>query len=386
MFAFSGFPGKPGVAMLVEKRTFELPVLRTVAGKIIRNVRVGWESYGALNADKTNAIVVAHYFSGTSHAAGKYAASDALAGYWDAIIGPGKAVDTDQFYVISVDTLANLNWGDPTVVTTGPASIDCATGNPYGLRFPLVTIGDFVNVQKALVDSLGIRKLYAVIGPSMGGLQTYEWAASYPDMVDRIIPVVAAASPGPWLTEWLNVWAMPILLDPNWAGGDYYGKQPPVAGLTQALKIISLQASHFHWAETTFGSLWAEPDQDPLAAYDHKFKIERELDEFSAERAAVSDANHLLYLVKANQTFVPGAAAGAKTAAQGIKRIRATTLILYSPTDQVFAAEWVKATAESIRSNSVPVEIGEISGPLGHLNGIALMAPLGQKIADFLAK
>ena len=115
-------------------------------------------------------------------------------------------------------------------------------------------------------------------------------------------------------------------------------------------------------------------------------KIERELDESSAERAAVSDANHLLYLVKANQTFTPGSAAGAKTAAEGIKRIRAPALILYSPTDQVFAADWVKATAESIRSNGVSVETDEITGPLGHLNGIALMAPLGPKIADFLAK
>jgi homoserine O-acetyltransferase/O-succinyltransferase len=286
------------VAMLAEKRTFEMPELRTVAGKTIRRVKVGWESYGALNVDKSNAILVAHYFSGTSHTAGKYSKSDPLAGYWDAIIGPGKAIDTDRFYVLSVDSLVNLNWGDAKVITTGPASLDSTTGKPYGLRFPLVTIGDFVNVQKALVDSLGISKLYAVMGPSMGGLQTYEWAASYPERVDRIMPVVAAASPGPWLTEWLNVWAMPILLDANWAGGDYYGKPPPLAGLTQALKIISLQASHFQWAENTFGTAWAEPGKDPLAAFDHQFKIEEALEVSSRERAAVSDANHLLYLVK----------------------------------------------------------------------------------------
>jgi homoserine O-acetyltransferase/O-succinyltransferase len=374
----------PGVAMLVEKRTFEMPELRTVAGRIIRNIKVGWESYGALNADKSNGILVAHYFSGTSHAAGKYSASDPLTGYWDAIIGPGKAIDTDRFYVLSVDSLVNLNWGDPKVITTGPATIDSVTGKPYGLRFPLVTIGDFVNVQKALIDSLGISKLYAVMGPSMGGLQTYEWAASYPQMVDRIMPVVAAASPGPWLTEWLNVWAMPILLDPDWAGGDYYGMRPPLAGLTQALKIISLQASHFQWAEDTFGTAWAEPGKDPLAAFDHKFKIEQALEESSSERAAVSDANHLLYLVKANQTFIAGSAAGAKIAVQGIKRIRARALILYTPTDQVFAADWIAATADLLRANGASVETGEIAGPLGHLNGVALMAPLGPQIARFL--
>jgi homoserine O-acetyltransferase/O-succinyltransferase len=372
--------------MMVEKRTFELPEFTTLSGKTIKDVKIGWESYGALNADKSNVILVAHYFSGTSHAAGKYADSDATAGYWDAIIGPGKAVDTNRYYVISADCLTNLNWGDPKVVTTGPASIDPATGKPYGMNFPLVTIGDFVKMQKALVDSLGIKKLYAVMGPSMGGLQTYEWASSYPEVVERIVPVVAAAEPGPWLTEWLNVWATPILLDPRWKGGDYYGKEPPIEGLKQALKIVSLQASHYRWAEDTFGMAWAEEGRDPRGAFAAKFKIEAALEASSAARAAVADANHFLYLVKANQIFVPGSVAGAKSAAEGIRRIKARTLILYSPTDQVFAADWVKATAEMLRNNGADVQTEEIAGPLGHLNGVALMAPLGPKIAQFLAK
>ena len=175
--------------MIVAKKTFELPEFRTLSGRTIKRVRIGWESYGELNAEKSNAILVCHYFTGTSHAAGRYAESDPLPGYWDAIVGPGKAIDTDRYFVFSSDTLVNINAFDPHVVTTGPASISPATGKPYGLDFPLVTIGDFVRVQKALVDSLGIRKLRAVIGPSMGGLQTYEWAASYPDMMERIMPV-----------------------------------------------------------------------------------------------------------------------------------------------------------------------------------------------------
>jgi homoserine O-acetyltransferase len=372
--------------MIVKKHTFELPQLSTVSGKLIEDVRVGWESYGVLNADKTNAILVAHFFSGTSHAAGKYAESDALPGYWDAIIGPGKAVDTTKFFVLSADTLVNLNWDDPNVVTTGPASIERATGKPYGMRFPLVTIADFVKVQKALIESLGIRKLYAVMGPSMGGLQTYEWASSYPDMVERIVPVIAAADPGPWLIEWLDVWATPIRLDPKWNQGDYYGKDKPIEGLTQALKIVSLQARHYQWAESTYGRDWAEVDRDPLATYSAKFQVEAGLVALGATRAEIADANHLLYLVKANQTFIPGAAAGVKTAAEGIARIKARALILYSPTDQVFAAEWVRATAEALRDNGVNVELAEIYGPLGHFNGVELMAPLGPRIAEFLAK
>ena len=372
--------------MIVEKKTFDLPEMTTIGGKTIKNIKIGWESYGTLNADKSNAILVNHFFSGTSHAAGKYAATDKAAGYWDAIIGPGKAVDTNKYYLIASDTLVNLNTGDPKVVTTGPASIDAATGKPYALSFPLVTIGDFVRVQKALVDSLGIKKLHTVMGPSMGGLQTWEWAATYPDMMERIMPVIAAADPGPWLIEWLNIWASPILVDPKWNGGDYYGREAPVVGLTAALKIVSMHANHFLWAEKTFGVALADPAKDPLAALGNGYKIEAALDAGSAARAALSDANHFLYLVKANQTFVPGAGAGAKTAAEGLKRIKARTLILYSPTDQVFQPEWVKASAEALKANGVSVETGEIAGPLGHLNGVLLMGPMGPKIAEFLGK
>jgi len=177
--------------LIVEKKTFTLPSYTTVAGAAIKDVKIGWQAAGTLNADRSNAILITHFFTGTSHAFGKYAASDKAAGYWDAIIGPGKAIDTNKYYVISSDTLVNLNVKAPNVVTTGPASINPDTGKPYGMSFPVVSIKDFVRVQKALVESLGIRKLRAVMGASMGGLQAFEWAASFPDMVDRIVPVIA---------------------------------------------------------------------------------------------------------------------------------------------------------------------------------------------------
>jgi homoserine O-acetyltransferase/O-succinyltransferase len=372
--------------MLVEKMIFELPVLTTVSGKTIRDVRFGWESYGTLNAERSNAILICHFFSGTSHAAGRYGESDPLPGYWDAIIGPGKAIDTDKYFVFSCDTLVNVNANDPMVTTTGPASINPATGKPYGMNFPLVTIGDFVRVQKALVDHLGIEKLHAVMGPSMGGLQTYEWAATYCDCVERIIPVVAAANPGAWLIAWLNIWATPILLDPHWNGGDYYTGAPPLAGLAAAIKIIGLQANHFQWTDATYGASLAQADRDPLAAFENKFAVESVFEAAGAARAALSDANHLLYLVKANQTFFPGYGAGAKGADEGLKRIKAPALILYSPTDQVFPQDWVKATAQALSANGVSVETAEIGGPYGHLNGVYGMAPHAERIAAFLAR
>jgi homoserine O-acetyltransferase len=222
--------------VILEKKTFELPSYTTVAGETIKSVKIGWEAAGTLNADKSNAILITHYFSGSSHAFGKYAPDDKIPGYWDAIIGPGKAIDTNKYYVLSSDTLVNLNAKQSNVVTTGPASINPDTGKPYAMSFPVVSIKDFVRVQKALIDSLGIKKLKAVMGLSMGGQQAYEWAQSYPDSVDRIVSIVAAASAEPFLIAWLDIWAQPIRLDPKWNNGDYYGKEPPLDGLKAALK------------------------------------------------------------------------------------------------------------------------------------------------------
>jgi homoserine O-acetyltransferase len=372
--------------VIVEKKVFEIPEFLTVSGETIRGVRLGWESWGTLNAERSNAILICHYFSGTSHAAGRYRASDPLPGYWDSIIGPGKAVDTDRYFVFSSDTLVNVNARDPDVVTTGPASIDPAAGAPYGLRFPLVTIGDFGRAQKALVDHLGIGRLHAVMGPSMGGLQTYEWAATYPDMMTRIVPVIAAAAPGAWLIAWLNVWVSPILRDPAWNGGDYYPGPGPLAGLAEAIKIIALQANHFEWTDAAYGAGFARSDQDPGAALGNRFAVESAFEAVGAMRAALCDANHLLYLAKANQVFAPGAGVGARTPAEGLARIAAPALILYAPTDQVFPAPWILATAKALADRGVAVETGEIPGPNGHLNGLAGIAAQGERIAAFLAR
>jgi homoserine O-acetyltransferase/O-succinyltransferase len=356
--------------LIVEKKTFALPSYDTVGGGTIKNVKIGWEAAGTLNADKSNAILITHFFSGTSHAFGKYAPGDAAAGYWDAIIGPGKAIDTDKYYVLSSDTLVNLNANAPNVVTTGPASIDPDTGKPYGLRFPVVGIKDFVNVQKALVESLGIKKLKMVMGASMGALQAYEWAASYPDMVDRVITVIGAPAADPFLIGWLNLWAEPIRVDPKWNNGDYYDKEPPLAGLTAALKILTLHANHWDWAASTQGG-WAEEGKDPNKSLANKFKIEATLEAAAAARAKTADANHFIYLARANQL-----------ASADSRKMKAPTLVLYSPTDLVFYAPFVESAAARISA----AQTGTITGPNGHLNGVLAITQATDKISAFLAR
>ena len=361
--------------LIIEKKTFEMSSYTTQGGQPIKNVKVGWQAAGTLNADRSNAILITHFFSGTSHAFGKYAATDKAAGYWDAIIGPGKAIDTNKYYVISSDTLINLNAKAPNVTTTGPASVNPDTGKPYGMSFPLITFGDMVNVQKALMESLGITRLKAVVGASMGALQAYEWAASYPQMVERIVPVIGHSEPDSFLIAWLGLWAQPITIDPKWKGGDYDPKDPPTEGLKAALKLVTLHANHWQWVNANQPAVPAKEGAEPAKAFDNKFKVEAWLDGAATARAAVSDANHFLYLVKANQL-----------ASVDPSKLKIPTLLLYSPTDLVFPAPLVEETAKKIASTGAAVETGQLPGALGHLNGVLAIAQAGDKIKAFLEK
>lgn len=368
--------------LIVEKKVFELPSFTTQSGRRLKQVRVGWESYGTLAPDRSNAVLICHFFSGNSHAAGKYDAADAQPGYWDAIIGPGKAIDTDRYFVIASDTLVNLNTGDPKTTTTGPASIDPDTGKPYGLDFPVVTIRDFVEVQKALVESLGIKRLALVAGPSMGSLQTFEWAASHPEMVAKAMPVIGAAEANAMLIGWLDVWAAPILVDPDWNNGDYYGKAPPLAGLAKALTAVTLQANHEDWAGATFDRRPARAGEEPGKALRNKFQVQSVLDNAGEARARLSDANHFLYLVKANQLF----AAGGTSLADGMTRIRAPLLYITQPKDLVFTPEIVARTVEAAREAGRDITHLTIDGVRGHLDGVMSMKQAEGAIRAFLER
>ena len=364
---------------LVEKKTFTIPEFTTRGGATIKNMTLGWEDYGSLSDAKDNVIMVTHYFSGNSHAAGRYTADDKAPGYWDAIIGSGKPLDTDKYYVISVDTPVNLGVHNPKVVTTGPASIDPDTGKPYGMDFPILTIRDFVETQKALLDQLGIDKLHAVMGASMGSLQAYEWAAAYPGMVERLIPVIGSGWADGDLIAWLNIWSAPIKLDPNWNGGDYYGGKPPLAGLSEALKIVTLHAQNPEWSNGVFGRAWAEEAKDPAAAFDNLYKIEAA----AGARAKTSDANHFLYLAKANQLFYTG---HGESLYDGLLAINCPVLIIHTDEDLVFPGNAVRETAAILRAGGAPVQVVELEGTRGHLDGVLSIAQAGPQIRALLEK
>jgi len=364
--------------LLTEKRFFTLPQYTTQGGKTIKQVRVGYESYGKLNGAGDNAVFVPHFFSGNSHAAGRYKPDDKTAGYWDAIIGPGKPIDTEKYFVVSADSLVNLNVKSPMTGTVGPATINPDTGRAYGSTFPVVSIADFVRVHKALLDSIGVKKLAAVAGASMGSLQAMQWAAEYPDYVERVIHVIG---PGldihPYVLELANLWAAPIKLDANWKGGDYYGGPEPLQGLADALTLVSFTTLHFGWAEKVHGYKWAADANNPAAAMGNLFAIEDALQKSGQTRATSSDAGHFVWLVKANQLY---------NLEKEQARIKAKVLFLPAKTDLVFPPELSRRWAEKLRAQGNYVEFHEIEGTSGHLDGIFSIAKVGDQIRGFLAK
>ncbi|NDP42655.1 MAG: homoserine O-acetyltransferase [Aromatoleum sp.] len=363
---------------IVEKKVFTLPAYTTVGGKTIKNVRLGYETYGTLNVTGDNAIFVAHFYSGNSHAAGKYKAADAAPGYWDPIIGAGKPIDTDRYFVVSADTLANLNTKDPNVTTTGPATVNPDTGKPYGMSFPVVSLRDSVRIHKSLLDSLGVKKLQAAAGASGGSIQAMEWAALYPEYVERVIHVIG---PGfdisPHVIEMLDVWSLPIRLDPKWNNGDYYGRDEPWEGVAQALKIVTITARHHGWSEKTFGYKWADPAKDPGAEMSNLFAIEDALSKAGAARAKTTDANSMIYMSKANQLYNLG---------DDVKKMKAKVLFVPASSDLIFPPELSRRAAERYRAQGGVAEIAVIEGDGGHLDGVLNVAKQGEAIRAFLAK
>lgn len=377
-------------SMIITKQTHTIETFETYGGKTISPVHVGWESYGELNAAKDNVVLITHYFTGNSHAAGKYHASDEELGYWDAIIGPNKAIDTNKFFVISVDSLVNISAFDENVITTGPSSINPATGKPYGLSFPVVTMRDFVNVQKSVLESLGITKLYAVAGPSMGSMQAIEWASAYPQWVERLISVIGSGGADAWNTALLEQWVAPITLDPNFAGGNYYDKpksQWPNAGLIQSLALITQSALHpefFNEVGKQIG--YSAKETAPFENIMAKPSMVTWLLERAASRSGKMDANHLLYLVRANQLFTTGMKG---SLLEGLKAIQAKVLLLPSSTDQLLMPYHAEKIAKGLESQNKEVTLEYLNGDptranMGHLEGVAGIVTHASTIRAFL--
>jgi homoserine O-acetyltransferase/O-succinyltransferase len=266
------------------------------SGETLGPITLAYETYGQLNADRSNAILILHALSGDAHAAGYHSLDNPKLGWWDVCIGPGKAFDTNRFFVICSNVIGGCQG------STGPSSIDPRTGQPYGLHFPVITIGDMVRAQCHLIDHLGIEKLLAVVGGSMGGMQALQWAFSYPERVCAAMPLATTARHSPMLIAFSEVGRQSIYADPNWNGGDYYNGPRPNTGLALARMIGHITYLSEESMHHKFGRRLGDREH---FGYDFKtdFAVESYLHYNGNRFTERFDANSYLYITKALDYF-----------------------------------------------------------------------------------
>ena len=267
------------------------------SGTILQPVKIAYETYGRLNADRSNAILILHALSGSAHAAGFHQNNLSTPGWWDNCIGPGKAFDTNRFFIICSNVLGGC-YG-----SSGPSSTNPATGKPYGLNFPVVTVGDMVRAQVKLIDHLGIDQLLCVAGGSMGGMQVLEWAAHHPERIKAAIPIATTSRHSPMLIALGEVGRQAIYADPNWNRGDYYeAEAKPDAGLAVARMVghityLSDESMHQKFGRRLRG----------LEKYGYEFETEFEIESYLKYNGhnftRRFDANSYLYITKSMDYF-----------------------------------------------------------------------------------
>ncbi|MDX2259540.1 MAG: homoserine O-acetyltransferase [Hyphomicrobiaceae bacterium] len=277
----------------------ELPAtapLELDCGRHLDHVRIAYETYGTLNADRSNAVLVCHALTGDQYVASRHPITGKR-GWWETLVGPGKAIDTNRFFVICSNILGGC------MGSTGPASIDPATGQPYGTSFPVITIGDMVDAQARLVDHLGIDELFCVVGGSMGGMQVLEWAARYPERVFSCAPIATA----PWHSAqniaFHEVGRQAVMADPDWEKGDYYAhRKVPRRGLAVARMAAHITYMSEEALQEKFGRR-LQGRADRTFSFDPDFQIESYLRHQGSTFVDRFDANSYLYITRAMDYF-----------------------------------------------------------------------------------
>ncbi len=342
-------------------------------GQTIPSLSIRYETYGKLNRERTNAILICHALSGDHHCAGIYSLNDKKSGWWDNLIGPGKAVDTNKFFVICSNCLGGCQG------STGPISINPQTGKRYNLDFPLVTIRDMVRAQhRLLTRHLGISELYAIIGGSMGGMQVLQWAVDYPDMCKRIIPMATTARQSTQAIAFNEVGRVAIIQDPEWNNGNYEQGKGPKVGLSVARMMAHITYLSEEGLQEKFGrsrqvekgetmATSLEIDSAPGAANifrNAEFAVESYLRHQGKSFINRFDANTYLYFTKALDRFDLSHGAGSFDAALAV--VKARTLVVAFTSDWLFPAEQNRNIVHALQRNKKDVSYIELDSSLGH--------------------
>ena len=360
--------------MVVETQVVRFDCLTLDSGVALTPVDCAYETYGTLNAEASNAILLTHAFSGDAHAGGVNA--QGLPGWWDSMIGPGKAFDTDRYFVLCANVLGGCRG------TTGPSSIDPATGKPFGMTFPVVTIQDMVRLQKRLVEHLGIRRLLSVAGGSMGGMQALAWPVMYPDAVASVIPIASTAQHSAQQIAFNEVGRQSIMSDPDWCEGDYYDKKPPARGLAVARMVGHITYMSDDSMKAKFGRRLREKAK---LSYDvsAEFEVESYLRYRGSQFVDRFDANSYLYITKAMDYF--DLSAGYPSLGGALETTRARFLVISFTSDWLYPTYQSLQVVSALRGRNRDVAYCELRSSYGHDAFLLEVEDQTEPVRGFLA-
>jgi len=375
----AGSVGPTSSVGTVETQYLDLPgPVRLDCGREFHPIRVAYETYGTLSPARDNVILVCHALSGDAHAAGiaktppaestrdGFGATDRDGtagkglGWWDGMIGPGKAFDTDQFYVVATNLLGGCRG------TTGPSSVDPVTDRPYGSDFPVITVADMVRTERAFLDELGIERLAAVTGGSLGGMQALEWATLYPDQVDAVVAIASTHALHPQGVAWNAIARESIMRDPAWQGGHYYGTgAAPEAGMGVARMVGHITYLSAQALDDKFARRLQSADDVRYTITDAEFQVESYLRHQADSFVKRFDANTYLYTSRA-LTYFDLARQHGGSLASALEGVAARTLLIAFSSDWLYPPAASQEITDALTSLGKPVEFQVIEAPYGH--------------------
>lgn len=357
--------------MLTQKQVFATPRLDLEVGESIE-ARVGYETYGQLSPARDNAILLCHPFAGTSHAAAHHESGDQSPGWWEPLVGPGKAFDTNRYFVIAVDSLCNLSPQADGVVTTGPGTVSPATGRPYGRAFPQVTVRDNVRLQKQLVESLGIERLACVAGPSTGGFAALEWAVTYPQSVRQVIAAASSHVVSPLFALAVCQAAINAI------------ETDPEEGVVHATELFLTLSRSNDWLEAVWGRRTAVASPHPWAERHGRYAFQAETADEARRLAASFDPEH--FAASARTAILHDLSHGNRDLEVVAQKVQAEVLLLPISSDILFPTAANEAFAELIQVHGGRAEVVEIASSGGHQAVLLEAHRLAEPILAFLGR
>jgi len=353
--------------MITETKSVQFDSISLDSGATLTPVEVAYETYGTLNDNKSNAILILHAFTGDAHAAGQDKETG-NPGWWDNMIGPSKGFDTHKYFVISSNVLSGCRG------TSGPGSVNPATGCPYAMSFPPVTIADMVRLQKMLIDHLGIKRLLAVSGGSMGAMQALQWAVAYPESVAAAIPIAGTARHSPQQIAFNEVGRQAIMADPDWNEGNYYGKRPPARGLAVARMVGHITYMSDQSMREKFGRRLRDQNQFEVESY-LRYRGSQFVDRF--------DANSYLYITKAMDYF--DLTNGRTSLSAAFENVKSRFLVISFTSDWLYPSYQSLEVVRALRGRNCDVAYCELPTNYGHDAFLVNIAEQAELVRGFLA-